>query len=157
MLVVGPDSQGEAVATSGAVAQYGLGNGRDLPLEILGQGAISRCSGDDDEEHGPLGHLDLERLPDVKPRKGMCDGGHQFLREVGHGGYETSTVGFLRAGALSVPADYLAVVEADLQAESSWLGVVLEDPLGLGLQDGLLHRSRFAKREDHLLLGFPHP
>lgn len=162
MLVIGPDLQREAVATSGTVAQYGLSDGRDLPLEILGQGAISRCSRDDHEEHGRLGHLDLERLPAIKSREGLCDGRHQVLREeVAHGGYETSTAGILvnrlRAVALPVPPDYLAVVEADLQAESSWLGVVLEDPLGLGLQDGLLHRSRFAKREDHLLLGFPHP
>lgn len=88
MLVVGPDLQREAVATNSSFAKYRFSDGRDLLLEILGQGEIARCTRYDDEEDWAGGHLDSERLPNIKPHEGLCDGRHQVLREVAHGGQQ---------------------------------------------------------------------
>lgn len=91
MLVVGPDLQREA----GSFAKYRLSDGRDLSLDLSGQVGIARCSGYDYEEDWAGGHLDFERLPNIKPHEGLCDGRHQVLREVAHGGTEPSPAGVL--------------------------------------------------------------
>lgn len=90
MLVVGPDLQREAVATKGSFAKYRFSDGRDLLLEILGQSMITRRSRHDHEEDRTGRRLEFERLPDIEPCEGLCDGGHRVLREVAHGGSETS-------------------------------------------------------------------
>lgn len=103
MLVVGPDLQREAVATNGSFVKYRLSDGRDLPLDLSGQGEIARCSRYDYEEDWAGGHLDLEGLPNFKAHEGLCDGRHQVLREVAHGGFETNTAG--QAGLLATGVD----------------------------------------------------
>lgn len=124
MQVVGPDLQREAVATGSSVAKYRFSDGRDLLLESLGQGEIARCTRYDDEEDWAGGHLDSERLPNIKPHEGVCDGRHHVFWEVAHWGSETSPAG--REWTFSILSGWTAAVRA-LAAHP--LGVRIRNPL----------------------------